>query len=146
MRILGLWPGLALTNCRDSTSGAYNSVSADRTHNDDRGGGNNDNEKRADNAQSDAPSSATRTHTTSEELEPSETIAIDPLSQVRRHPSKTPGSMTNPPIGDGEIWSRTVLTLSPAYPKTDANRKVPSLQAEIADLLRTGFERRRKQA
>ncbi|EEA26116.1 hypothetical protein TMatcc_005632 [Talaromyces marneffei ATCC 18224] len=66
---------------RNAPNGAYNSVSADRTHNDDRGGGNNDNEKRADNAQSDAPSSATRTHTTSEELEPSETIAIDPLSQ-----------------------------------------------------------------
>jgi hypothetical protein len=63
-------------------TGTETPASADRTLNDDNGDGNNNTEKRADNAQSDA-SLPTRSRTAPEELESSENAAIDPLSQVR---------------------------------------------------------------
>ena len=63
-------------------TGTETPASADRTVINDNGDGNNNTEKRADNAQSDA-SLLTRSRTALEELESSESAAIDPLSQVR---------------------------------------------------------------
>lgn len=122
-----------LTNFTTHHTGTETPASAEKTLDDHNGDGNTNTEKRADNAQSDV-SLRTRLPTTPEELDSSESVAIDPLSQVRRYSLTRHG-----------ILVELMLTLSPAYTNTDANGKINSLQVKIADFVCPGFERRRDQ-
>lgn len=140
MRIPGSWLNLRLTNFTTQRPGPETLASADRTLNDDNGDGNNNTENRAANAQSDV-SLPTRSQTAPEELESLESAGIDPLSQVRHCSSENSGYIESSRI---TMDIPVVLTLSPAYPETDANREIASIQAKIADLLWPGFGRRRE--